>query len=94
MSNFERSYWEDDSKVQKWSAGKGKIRLAWINWRKRNWVDFRILRREDEKYVHTREGVRLSPNQLRELLPILRELIETIDNVEEEEKRKSESDIN
>lgn len=87
MKNFERRLWEDDSKVQKWSSGKGKLRLAWIGWRKRNWIDIRILRREDEDYVHTREGVRVTPDQLRELLPILKELLDTIDNIEEEEER-------
>ena len=41
----------------------------------------------DEDYVHTREGVRVTPDQLRELLPILKELLDTIDNIEEEEER-------
>lgn len=80
-----------DSKVQKWSAGKGKIRLAWTKWLGRNWIDLRIMRREDDGYVHTRHGVRVTPDQLREMLPALNEMLEHIDNTEEEEKRKDTS---
>ena len=79
----------DDSKVQKWSAGKGKVRLAWTKWLGRNWIDLRVMRREDDGYVHTRHGVRITPDQLREMLPALIEMLEHIDNTEEEEKRKT-----
>ena len=92
--NTERDYWVDDSKVQKWSAGKGKIRLAWTKWLGRNWIDLRIMRREDDGYVHTRHGVRISPDQLRSMLPALNEMLEHIDNTEEEEKRKSQPNEN
>lgn len=89
----ERDYWEDDSKEQKWSAGKGKVRVAWTKWLGRNWIDFRIMRREDDAYTHTKRGLRITPNQLRSMLPILNELLEHIDNTEEEERRQKKEDV-
>ena len=64
MSSFERNYWEDDSKVKKWASGKGKVRLAWVKWAGRYWIDLRILRREEDGYTHTKEGIRLTPEQI------------------------------
>ena len=93
MSSFERNYWEDDSKVKKWASGKGKVRLAWIKWAGRYWVDLRILRREEDGYTHTKQGIRLSPEQVREMLPVLNELLQDIDDKIEEEERHDDKDI-
>mgnify|MGYP002625213736 FL=1 len=90
MSNFERNYWEDNSKVKKWSSGKGKLRLAWVKWGGRHWIDLRILRREDEGYVHSKEGVRLSVEQVRTMLPILNEMLGDIDDAIEKAEREDD----
>ena len=90
MSNFERNYWEDDSKVKKWSSGKGKLRLAWVKWGGRHWIDLRILRREDDGYVHSKEGVRLSVAQVSTMLPVLNEMLGDIDDAIEKAERKDD----
>ena len=89
MTTFERDYLVQDGKTVKWGGGKSKVRTAWVKHRGRNWVDIRMLRRSDEGYTHTREGVRITPDQLRELMPVLAEMLDHIDNsVEQEERRK------
>lgn len=48
----------------------------------------RIMRRTDEGYVHTRNGIRITADQLRETIPVLIEMLEHIDAQEEEEARR------
>ena len=88
MSSFERDYLLQDGKTQKWGAGKGKVRTAWIKFKGRNWIDIRMLKRKDDGYEHTRGGVRFTPNQIRELLPVLVEILDHIDSHSEEEERR------
>ena len=90
MSNFERNYWEDDSKVKKWSSGKGKLRLAWVKWGGRHWIDLRVLRREEDGYAHTKEGIRLTPEQVRSMLPVLNEMLGDIDDAIEKAERQDD----
>ena len=87
----EKQYWADDSKEKKWNDGKGRIRLAWVEFRGRHLIDLRIMRRKDDGYEHTKSGVRLTPDQVRSLLPSLVEMLEHIDDTEEEQKRSSEN---
>ena len=87
----EKQYWIDNSKERKWSDGKGRVSVKWVSWRGRHWADMRIMRRTDEGYVHSAKGFRLTTKQLRELLPVLHEMLDHIDNQEEEEKRQAES---
>jgi hypothetical protein len=54
-------------------------------------IDLRIMRRKDDGYEHTKSGVRLTPDQVRSLLPSLVEMLEHIDDTEEEQKRSSEN---
>ena len=54
----------------------------------KNWIDFRAFRRTDDGYEATKQGVRLSPAQLRELLPHLVEMLDHITEAEEEARRK------
>ena len=86
----EREYWRDDSKESKWNGGKGHVRLARVDWRGRSMIDIRIMRRTDDGYVHTRHGLRLTSDQLRDMLPSLGEMLDHIDN-DEEEKRRAEN---
>ena len=83
----EKQYWSDDSKEKKWNDGKGRIRLAWVEFRSRDMIDIRIMRRKDDGYEHTKSGLRLTPNQLRAMLPSLVEMLEHIDNAKEERDR-------
>ena len=83
----EKQYWSDDSKEKKWNDGKGRIRLAWVEFRSRDMIDIRIMRRKDDGYEHTKSGLRLPPNQLRAMLPSLVEMLEHIDNAKEERDR-------
>ena len=87
----EKQYWTDASKEGKWKDGRGRVRMAWVQWRGRNVIDLRIMRRSDDEYVHTRHGFRLTPDQLRDALPALVEMLDHIDNDEEEKKRKGEA---
>jgi len=87
--NYTRVYWEDDAKVQKYAAGKGKYRAAWVRWMGRDWVDLRLLKRNIDGYEPSRNGVRLTVKQMRELLPILVEMLDHIDSQQEEEARET-----
>ena len=58
----EREYYSDFSKVHKYGDGKAKIKIGWITWKGREWIDLRLFRRTDDGYVHTQKGVRLTPN--------------------------------
>ena len=87
----EKQYWADDSKEKKWNDGKGRVRLAWVEFRGRHMIDLRIMRRKDDGYEHTKSGGRLTPDQVRSLLPSLVEMLEHIDDTEEEQKRSSEN---
>ena len=85
---MEKQYWADNSKERKWHDGKGRVRVAWVEWKGKNTIDIRIMRRTDDGYQHTRHGLRITANQLRDLLPALGELLDHIDNHEEEKKRQ------
>jgi hypothetical protein len=54
------------------------------------WIDLRILRREEDGYIHSKEGVRLTPEQLRNMLPILNELLGDIDDAIEKAEREND----
>jgi len=84
----EKQYWIDNSKERKWSGGKGRVSVKWVSWKGKHWGDFRMMRRTEEGYVHTKNGFRLSASQLRTVLPILHEMLDHIDNEIEEEKRQ------
>lgn len=81
-------YWSDNSKIRKYADGRGRILLKWETWMGREWIDLRLYRRHEEGEVATRRGVRITPNQLRDMLPSLVELLEHIDDYEEEKERK------
>jgi len=89
----EKQYWADDFRAfnKKWNDGKGRIRLAWVEFRGRHLIDLRIMRRKDDGYEHTQSGVRLTPDQVRVLLPSLVEMLEHIDDAVEEKKRQAEN---
>ena len=83
-----RAYWSDDSKTQKQGRAKVRLKAAWVKWMGKNWIDFRAFRRTDYGYEATKQGVRISPAQLRELLPHLVEMLDHITEAEEEARRK------
>lgn len=85
-----RVYWEQDSKTQKQGRAQVRLKLSWVKWFGRNWIDLRAFRREDNGYVATRQGVRFSPEQVQEILPHLIEMLDHIAANEEEERRRGE----
>lgn len=91
-AEFQRDYLLLDSKQHKWGRGKGKVKFTWVRWARRNWCDMRIMRRTDEGYVHTRNGIRITADQLREAIPTLIEMLEHMDAHDEEEARRKKRD--
>jgi len=85
---FTRAYWSDDSKTQKQGRAQVRLKAAWVKWMGKNWIDFRAFRRTDDGYEATKQGIRLSPAQLREMLPHLVEMLDHITEAEEEARRK------
>lgn len=86
----EREYYSDFSKVQKYGDGKAKVKIRWLTWKGREWIDLRLFRRTDDGYVHTLKGVRFTPDQLRKVIPALSEMLEHIDDHIEEKKREAQ----
>jgi len=80
--------WRTASMENKWKDGKGDVRLAYIDYYGKSWLDLRVMNTTDGKNQHTRHGVRLTLQQAKEMLPRLIEAIEHAENVEEERERE------
>ena len=83
--------WRTSSMEGKWKDGKGDVRLAYVDYYGKTWVDFRVMNVTDGKNQHTRHGVRLTLQQVKEMLPRLLEAIDECEAIEEARSRK-ESD--
>jgi len=82
--------WRTSSMEGKWKDGKGDVRLAYVDYYGKTWVDFRVMNTTDGKNQHTRHGVRLTLQQAKEMLPRLLEAIDECDAIEEARSRKEE----
>ncbi len=87
MDNSQDVYWEDSPKFGKLKGADGKMKLSHVRWRGRHGIDLRVLRRTDDGYQYTRQGIRLSYNQLKEIIPQLVLISNAIQNEMEEAKR-------
>ena len=90
MDNKQDVYWEDTPKFGRLKGTDGKMKLSLVRWRGKHGVDFRVLRRTDDGYQYTRQGIRLSYKQLQEIIPQLVLISNAIQNELEEAKRIAE----
>lgn len=86
----EESMWRTASMEGKWKDGKGDVRLAYIDYYGKSWIDLRVINVTNGKNQHTRHGVRLTLEQAKEMLPRLIEAIEKCEDIEEQRSRKEE----
>jgi hypothetical protein len=86
----EVTVWRTASMEGKWRDGKGDVRLAFIDYYGKSWIDLRIVNTSDGKNQHTRHGVRLTLQQMKEMLPRLLEAIEECEAIEEQRSRKED----
>ena len=84
--------WRSPSMEGKWKDGRGLIHLRSIQYYGKRWIDLRIMNMENTPNNFTRHGIRINVEQAKELVPILRDLIEDIENKEEEDERKQSSE--
>lgn len=86
----EVTVWRTASMEGKWKDGGGDVRLAYIDYYGRSWIDLRIMNTRDGKNQHTRHGVRLTLQQMKEMLPRLLEAIDECEAIEEARERKDD----
>ena len=86
-------YWEDNPKFGRLKGTEGKISLTHVRWRGIHAVDLRLLRRTEDDWQHTRQGIRLTHKQLQEIIPQLVLISDAMQNEKEESKRKADSKI-
>ena len=59
--------WRSPSLEGKWKDGRGDIVVSRVDYFDMTWLDLRIVRIEDGVNQHTRQGLRLTYEQLKEL---------------------------
>jgi hypothetical protein len=72
----------------KWKDNKGVLYLRGIDYYGKQWVDLRIMNMSNTPPNFTRHGVRLTEQQVEELIPILRELASEMKDKREMNERK------
>ena len=78
----------------KWKDNKGVLYLRGIDYYGKQWVDLRIMNMSNTPPNFTRHGVRLTEQQVEELIPILRELVSEMKDEREMNERKEGSERN
>ena len=78
----------------KWKDNKGVLYLRGIDYYGKQWVDLRIMNMSNTPPNFTRHGVRLTEQQVEELIPILRELVSKMKDEREMNERKESSKRN
>jgi predicted YcjX-like family ATPase len=78
----------------KWKDNKGVLYLRGIDYYGKQWVDLRIMNMSNTPPNFTRHGVRLTEQQVEELIPILRELVSEMKDEREMNERKESSERN
>lgn len=76
----EEHIWRSVSMEGKWKDGKGDVAVRRVDFYGKTWVDFRIMNVQDGKNQHTRHGVRLTVEQVKELIPRLVEFCSSHDD--------------
>lgn len=87
----QETLWRSPSLEGKWKDGKGDIVVSRVDYYGKTWLDLRIVRVEDGKYQHTRNGLRLTYEQLKEFIPRCVEFISQYEDEQEAKTRKGES---
>jgi len=85
MSN--ETLWRTSSLEGKWMNGKGDVVARRIEYYQKTWLDLRINNIQDGKNQPTRHGVRLTVEQLKELIPRLVDFVNDIEDEREAAKR-------
>jgi len=85
----EEPIWRTSSMEGKWMDGKGDVAVRRGDYYDKIWVDFRIMNMKEGKNQHTRHGLRLTVEQLRELMPRLREFLDEVQDELEAKERVS-----
>ena len=83
--------WRSPSLEGKWKDGRGDIVVSRVDYFDMTWLDLRIVRIEDGVNPHTRQGLRLTYEQLKELMPRCVEFINQYEDEQETKARKGES---
>ena len=78
----------------KWKDNKGVLYLRGIDYYGKQWVDLRIMNMGNTPPNFTRHGVRLTEQQVEELIPILRELVSKMKDEREMNERKESGERN
>ena len=78
----------------KWKDNKGVLYLRGIDYYGKQWVDLRIMNMSNTPPNFTRHGVRLTEQQVEELIPILRELVSEMKDEREMNERKESGERN
>ena len=85
----EEHIWRSVSMEGKWKVGKGDVAVRRVDYYGKTWVDLRIMNVQDGKNQHTRHGVRLTVEQVKEMLPRLVEFCAAYDDEKESEERQN-----
>ena len=83
----EENIWRSASMEGKWKDGKGDVALRLIEYYGKVWFDLRIINVSSGKNQHTRHGVRLTLEQVQEILPRIQEALEQGREMEERQDR-------
>jgi hypothetical protein len=86
----EENIWRSPSMEGKWMNGKGDVLARRIDYYQKIWLDLRIINVQDGKHQPTRHGVRLTVEQLKEILPRLVEFVNEVEDELEQEERSRE----
>jgi len=83
-------YWRDVSLEGKWKDGKGHVVLSRVDWYGIKWLDLRIMNmhRAEGQTQHTKHGLRLTVKQVKELLPVLVQIVDEIESEDEKDERE------
>jgi hypothetical protein len=89
----EEHVWRSVSMEGKWKDGKGDVAVRRVDYYDKVWLDFRIMNVQDGKNQHTRHGVRLTAEQVKELIPRLVDFINEYEDQKEQQERQPEKNV-
>ena len=83
----EEHIWRSPSLEGKWKDGKGDVAVRRVDYYDKTWLDFRIMNIQEGKNQHTRHGVRMSIEQVKEMLPRLIDFVKEHEDQKEQQER-------
>ena len=84
----ETNIWRSVSMEGKWKDGKGDVAVRGVDYYENVWVDFRIMNVQDGKNQHTRHGLRITVDQVKELIPRLVDFVSEYEDEKEQTERQ------